>query len=71
MAHGTYPVELIELEPQFVEALPKDLFDRKPIHYKRVNDDSFELYSVGWNMKDEGSIPAKKEWGQEEGDWVW
>jgi hypothetical protein len=54
--------------PQFAEKLPHDIIGGEPLKYDRTADDRFELYSIGWNGKDDGGVPGKT---TAEGDWVW
>jgi len=67
--HGDYPATLEALIPDFTLKLPRDLFDRQPLHYQALAPDNFRLYSVGWNRKDEGGQVDPKNYL--EGDWVW
>ena len=53
LAHGRYPETLDELVPEYLEAVPVDLFDAKPLRYKKV-DEGFVVYSVGENGVDDG-----------------
>jgi len=44
------------------------------LHYRRKEDGSYLLYSVGWNEKDDGGIPGVSDNGYSDyrkGDWVW
>jgi hypothetical protein len=66
-AHGQYPDTLEALVPQFAAKLPHDLIGGQPLRYQRVGKDSFQLYSVGWNGRDDGG--ASKSATEE--DWVW
>lgn len=62
LAHGNYPETLEALVPQFITKLPHDVINGQPLKYRRTNDGSFILYSIGWNEKDDGGfIPAKKQ----------
>jgi hypothetical protein len=74
-AHGSYPDQLAALVPAFVEKLPHDLFDGQPLRYRRTAD-GYQLYSIGWNGKDDGGIASsdrsgKPEWNSDSGDWLW
>ncbi len=68
LAHKQYPRNLAELVPQFAPKLPHDIIGGQPLKYERTADDRFELYSVGWNGKDDGGLLGKT---IAEGDWVW
>src|SRR5262249_45716741 len=51
---GTYPKELLNLEPEFVPSLPVDFMDGKPLRYRRTDDGHFLLYSIGLDCVDDG-----------------
>ncbi|MEE8169011.1 MAG: hypothetical protein V3T70_00550 [Phycisphaerae bacterium] len=51
--HGRYPDSLSELVPEFLPAVPIDVVDGEPLRY-RLTDDSYILYSIGVNKKDDG-----------------
>lgn len=50
---GKYPQKLADLAPDYIKAVPNDIFSDKPLIYK-LTDDGYVLYSVGQNMKDDG-----------------
>jgi hypothetical protein len=50
---GRYPARLDELAPQYLAAVPGDVFSGKALVY-RPADEGYLLYSVGANDKDEG-----------------
>ncbi len=73
---GSYPENLQELiTTGYLKELPIDSFSDKPLVYRRT-DDSFILYSLGENFKDDGGRVARddkgriKTWSRDEGDWV-
>jgi hypothetical protein len=73
MAHNEYPESLDALAPQFIEKLPHDIINGGPLKYRREGD-SFVLYSIGWNEKDDGGVSVHSKNGLPEwdnGDWVW
>lgn len=73
LAHGNYPDSLDALAPQFMEKVPNDVIGGEPLHYRRT-DNSFILYSVGWNGRDDGGVIAASKAGVvnwEKGDLVW
>ncbi len=74
IAHGEYPESLDALTPQFIEKVPHDIIDGGPLKYRK-NNDSFVLYSIGWNEEDDGGTPAKVDRNgtpdSNDGDWVW
>ena len=65
------PPDLAGLNP----ALPQDPFTGKPYHYRRMGEHHYRLYSVGWNLKNEGGQPAFQNGSDQlnfnQGDWVW
>jgi hypothetical protein len=50
---GAYPEKLAELRPQYVAAIPIDIFSGGEPRYRR-EDKGYILYSVGLNGKDDG-----------------
>ncbi len=67
-AKGSYPESLDELVPSFLAQKPADVFEGKPMVYRRNSASSYVLYSPGWNQKDdEGTITSDITTG----DWVW
>ncbi len=80
LKHGNYPVDLNALVPGFIPAVPLDPVDGKPLRYRRNADDTFLLYSVGENGKDDGNNPSLEKgfeslypgWQSPHAlDWVW
>ena len=74
--HGDYPETLGVLTPSLLPALPNDLFDGQPPHYRRLAADRYLLYSIGWNSRDDQGRTWRNAEGQpdgkvEVGDWVW
>ncbi|HSI12821.1 MAG TPA: hypothetical protein VK961_12300 [Chthoniobacter sp.] len=69
--YGAYPTGLAELTPEFLSALPIDLYARAPYRYQRVGQTSFRLYSVGRNRRDDGgtSVPSVAERNQLDAVW--
>jgi hypothetical protein len=72
LAHGQFPDKLEALAPEFLPTLPHDVIGGEPYKYRR-NDDTFLLYSIGWNGTDDGGNVARKENSTDltQGDWVW
>ena len=79
LARGRYPDTLAALVPQYLAAVPGDVMDGQPLRY-RLEGDGFVLYSIGWNMKDDGGQVAwtkpssegdKPRLDDKAGDWVW
>jgi len=69
----TYPQRLEALVPQYLPKLPHDLITGKPLHYRRLAPDRYLLYSVGWNLRDDGGKPSPGQMVSSlvVGDWVW
>ncbi len=53
MANGKLPDSFDDLVPKFLEVVPKDPFDGKPLKYKKL-DPGFVIYSVGDDLSDDG-----------------
>jgi len=51
--HGAYPADLGALVPEYLPAVPEDLFSGGPLRYKR-EESGFLLYSAGHNGRDDG-----------------
>lgn len=71
LAQGRYPSSLDELTPRFLLTVPRDLINHQPLHYRLASDGRFSLYSVGWDEKDDGGVPATDYSQKGTGDWVW
>ena len=73
LAEGSYPEKLAALMPKFIAKIPGDLFHDQGLVYRINEDNSFTLYSTGYNGKDDDgeffirgeSIDFAK------GDWPW
>jgi len=74
LAHGHLPETLEVLAPGLIPALPCDLINGQPLHYRRTDDGGYVLYSLGWNETDDGGTVAVTKKGavdRNQGDWVW
>ena len=71
IARGAFPEKLTELVPDFIAALPDDLYSSKPMIYRRKESGGFFLYSVGSNRADDGGVTGGKGSEQNQPDWVW
>jgi hypothetical protein len=75
LAHGAYPETLGVIMPQYAQAIPRDIINGQPFHYRRTEDGNFLLYSVGWNEKDDGGVVSYRHGDKVpflfSGDWVW
>jgi hypothetical protein len=57
---GRYPEELNQLVPKFLESVPLDPIDGKPLRYHQSSDRRFLLYSIGENAVDDGGDPNRE-----------
>lgn len=76
--HGRYPAALGELTPEFLPAIPNDPCDGKPLRYRTTPAGRYQLWSVGFDGKDDdGKVTldakgARKLHKREYvGDWSW
>ncbi len=73
---GQLPLALDALVPEFLNAIPTDVMDGKPLRYETSEQD-YLLYSIGANGTDDGGNAVyaerngKTNWQSHEGDWVW
>ena len=68
LANGSYPDSLEVLGPKFIAQLPHDIINGGRLQYHR-DGETFVLYSIGWNEKDDGgTVDTDK---PDRGDWVW
>lgn len=72
-SRGTYPERLEDLMPDFLQKLPHEPFNGKPFRYRRTEDGSYRLYSIGMDLKDDGGTFNNKESHDFVGqpDWLW
>jgi hypothetical protein len=63
LANGGAAESLGQLIPKFLSSVPVDPFDGQPLRYKKNSNDSWTLYSVGSDGKDDGgnAVPPQKE----------
>jgi hypothetical protein len=77
LAHGSPPKALAELSPYAgAGGVPLDLCNGQPYHYSLRTDGTYLLYSVGWNLTDDGGqIVHDKDHprlvDEKQGDWIW
>lgn len=55
--HGRYPETLAELAPVYLKQLPEDPFAQAGTFQYRLTGDSYLLYSIGVDGKDDGGTP--------------
>jgi len=73
LARGVYPETLDALVPQFIDRIPHDIVGGKPLCYQR-KDETFVLYSIGWNEIDDGGMSSSTTNGMPDlkrYDWIW
>jgi hypothetical protein len=59
LAHNQYPAMLAQLVPEFLQEEPLDFMDGRPLRYRLVDENTFQLYSVGLNgLDDQGQMTA-------------
>lgn len=59
IAHGTYPVSLDALVPDYLAKLPNSPITGKPMNYSLKTDGTFLLWTSGWNLKSLGGKPGE------------
>lgn len=75
--HGDYPDSLADLVPDILPSIPRDPFSDESLLYRKLGE-SFVLYSVGFDLTDDGAKPVtlptrwtRREWQRYKGDFVW
>ena len=68
LAQGQYPETPQALSPRFIEKLPHDLITGRPFIYRRTSSGGYVLYSVGWNITDDGGEVSKTKDGSRQDD---
>jgi hypothetical protein len=71
LAHQAFPATLAELTPAFIPAVPIEVVNGEPYHYRRTEDGSFLLYSVGSDLRDDSGILAPAVTASKQLDWIW
>ena len=73
LAEGSYPEKLTALTPKFIAKIPGDLFHGQGLVYRINEDDSFTLYSTGYNGTDDGGefLISGESIDFAKGDWPW
>ncbi len=59
LAESRLPKNLEELVPKFIEAVPIDPFDGRPLRYKK-REKGYTVYSIGEDGEDNGGLPKEK-----------
>jgi len=76
LIHGSYPDSIGTLAAFSTEDIPSDIVNGAPYHYILQPNGSFLIYSVGWDLKDDGGKRAfkpddPKSPDRKHGDWPW
>ena len=74
LVRGRYPDSIEALAPEFVRVNPMDIIGGRPLHYSRIPDQGYQIYSVGWDEKDDNGIPSSIGAAGPDlasGDWTW
>jgi hypothetical protein len=71
LKHQCYPETLDALIPEFMESVPHDIMDGKPMRYQRDSDGGCRVWSIGMNRVDDGGVFDPKTAGKPKAqDWV-
>lgn len=62
--HNQYPQSLAELVPAYLDAIPTDLFDGKPLRYRLESGGQYVLWTTGSDGEDNGGDVATKPGGK-------
>ncbi len=69
---GSFPASLDPLVPGLLPALPRDVMTGEPLHYRLSADGGgYVIYSVGWNLQDDGGKSEGESSPKKQPDWVW
>ncbi len=71
LANDELPASLSALVPRFISAMPQDPLAGTDYVYRREADDTYLLYSLGWNRRDDGGTLGAHRFDPRDGDWVW
>ncbi len=71
LARGAFPQTLAELTPEFLATLPAEIVNGEPYRYRRTDEGTFLLYSVGLDLRDDGGLIDLKKPSKGQADWVW
>jgi hypothetical protein len=76
LVEGRLPPTLDQLVPRWLDRIPTDVVDGRPLRYRIRPEGGYILYAVGWNGTDDGGTAAagkgkSSRVNLEAGDWVW
>src|SRR5262249_9707465 len=61
LRHGSMPVSLNELVPDFFAKPPRDPMDGEPLRYRFKEDGTWVLYAIGNDGRDDGGNPSAEQ----------
>jgi hypothetical protein len=67
LANGRWPNNLDDLVPQYLSKVPIDIYDRQPLHYRRLPDGVL-IYTIGEDQKDDGGRRVRIKAGSSDAD---
>jgi hypothetical protein len=71
LAQGSFPASLDALVPRDIPAVPGDVMNGQPLHYRLREDGGYLLYSVASNLQDDHGKSDDKAQAKQQPDWVW
>ena len=72
LKHGQWPEKLADLSPEFLPSAPLDPVDGQPLRYKRNDDGTYLLYSIGDDGLDGGGdVTSAKSGSSAASSWNW
>lgn len=74
LKNGKLPNTLNELVPIFIDKIPTDVIDGKPLRYCQMTEGGYTLYSIGYNKVDDGGVTGFNKKGSPDykiGDWAY
>lgn len=71
LAQGHFPASLDALAPAYMASLPRDVVNGEPLHYRVEPDGGYVVYSVAYDLKDDGGKIDPKVGAKKQADWVW
>jgi len=71
LARGDFPDTLAALDAELIDPVPYEVVNGQPYRYRRTEEGSFLLYSVGIDLRDDGAVIDPKLSAMKQSDWVW
>ncbi|MCX7871655.1 MAG: hypothetical protein N2487_00045 [Verrucomicrobiae bacterium] len=69
LQNKSIPEKLDTLTPQYIQTIPSDIIDGKPLRYNQEKNNRYTIYSIGWDEKDNGGANCKKT-TEKDKDWA-